>query len=252
MIKKEQIDFYKENGFVIVENIFTSEEAKNYNQHMRRHANKDFAAIINPDRFEDLLEQDERPKSDITSEEIEETVAFSRYIMKHPKISLILELLQGKEVVGLSSQFIFKEAYSAYSSQAWRPHQDGSYPKDEAGEYITANWFLKDADVENGTIYVYPGSHKAGLLAANPSVSFREDPSVNPGSECEIPAEFIDKKLDVKIPANSVVFLHGYCIHGSYANNSNRSRPWFSCCYISKGAKYFVGKNSKRKEIALR
>ena len=61
-----------------------------------------------------------------------------------------------------------------------------------------------------------------------------------------------DKKVDVIIPKNSVLFLHGHCIHGSYSNNSNRSRPWFSCCYISKGEKYHVGTNAKRKEIELK
>jgi len=252
MINEKQIEFYRENGYLVVENIFTEEESICYNQQMRRHANKDFAAIINPDRFEDLYEQDERPKSDLTLEEISETATFSKYIMKHPTVVSILETLQEKEVVGLSSQFIFKEAYSPYCAQAWRPHQDGWYPDDKEGAYITSNWFLRDTNKENGTIYVYPGSHKAGLQNANPQVSFRENPNSNPGSECNIPEIFIDKKVDIIIPKNSVVFLNGYCIHGSYPNNSNRSRPWYSCCYISRNAPFLRGKNAKRKEIVLK
>ena len=74
--------------------------------------------------------------------------------------------------MGLSSQFIFKEANSAYSSQAWKPHQDSSYPGDKNGEYLTINWFLRGADVENGSIYIYPGSHKLGLLNSEPNISF--------------------------------------------------------------------------------
>jgi len=252
MLIQEQINFYKENGYLIVSNIFTDQEAKKYNQYMRRHANKDFAAIVNPDRYEELYTQDERVKSDLTVEEIAETSEFSQYIMKHPTIVSILETLQGREVVGLSSQFIFKEAYSPYCTQAWRPHQDGWYVADRNGEYITTNWFLRDANVENGTIYVYAGSHKAGLKNALPQKSFREDTNSNPGSKCTIPEEFIDKKTDVIIPKNSVVFLHGHCIHGSYSNNSNRSRPWHSCCYISKGEEYLIGKNAKRRDIPLR
>ena len=151
-----------------------------------------------------------------------------------------------------STQFIFKEAHSSYATQAWRPHQDSLYPEDKNGQYITSNWFLRGADVENGTIYVYPGSHELGLLEATPQVSFRENANTNPGSECKIPKEYFDKKVDVIIPKNSVLFLHGHCIHGSYSNNSDRSRPWFSCCYISKGEKYHVGANAQRKEIELR
>ena len=89
-------------------------------------------------------------------------------------------------------------------------------------------------------------------MEAIPQVSFRENVGTNPGSECKIPDEYIDKKVDLTIPKNSVLFLHGHCVHGSYSNNSNRSRPWFSCCYISKGEKYLIGKNAKRKEIELK
>ena len=252
MLTDQQINFYRKNGYLIVQNIFTNEEAIKFNLFMRRHANKDFAAIVNPDRFEQLAEQDDRPKSDIRLEEIKETATQSLQIMKNSKIVSILETLQKKEVVGLSSQFIFKEAHSSYATQAWRPHQDSLYPRDKNGQYITSNWFLRGADVENGTIYVYPGSHELGLLEATPQISFRENIGTNPGSECKIPKEFNDKKVDVIIPKNSVLFLHGLCVRGSYSNNSNRSRPWFSCCYISKGEKYHVGTNAKRKEIELK
>ena len=67
----------------------------------------------------------------------------------------------------------------------------------------------------------------------------------------QIPNELLDKKIDLEIPKNSILFLHGHCIHGSYPNNSNRSRPWFSCCHITKGEKYITGKNAKRTEINL-
>ena len=252
MLTDQQINFYRKNGYLILQNIFTNKEAITFNQFIRRHANKDFAAIVNPDRLEKLEEQDDRPKSDIRLEEIKETASQSTEIMKNPKIVSILEILQGRKVIGLSTQFIFKEAHSAYSSQAWKPHQDSMYPGDRNGQYITSNWFLRGADVENGTIYVYPGSHKLGLLDATPQISFRENVGSNPGSECKVPKEYIDRKTDVIIPKNSVVLLHGHCIHGSYSNNSNRSRPWFSCCYISKGEKYHIGTNAKRKEIELK
>ena len=73
----------------------------------------------------------------------------------------------------------------------------------------------------------------------------------NPGSECKIPPELLDKKKDMIIPGNSILVLNGNCIHGSYPNSSNRSRPWYSSCYISEGEKFVVGKSSKREEISL-
>lgn len=243
--------FYDDNGYVILEKIFSDSEAEKFNSSVRRHANKSFAALINPDRYESLLEQDERPKSDLTLNEVKETSSMARSIMTDKRMSEILKFFHGESVVALSSQFIFKEAFSDYCSQAWKPHQDNFYPKSKNASYVTLNWFLKDADKENGTIYCYPGSHKLGLLPAENNISFRENVGDNPGSECKIPNEFLNKKKDIIIPGNSIVVLNGNCIHGSYPNNSARSRPWYSSCYISEGEEFEIGNSSKRKIIEL-
>jgi len=63
--------------------------------------------------------------------------------------------------------------------------------------------------------------------------------------------DFFNKKIDIKLNANSVVFLHGNTIHGSYSNDSERSRPWYSTCYITKGEYYNIGKSSRRVEIGF-
>ena len=244
-------NFYDENGYVIIEKVFTDSEADMFNRYIRRHANNSFSALINPDRYDSLLEQDERPKSDLMLAEVEETANLSRSIMTDKRMVDVLKRFHEKKTVALSSQFIFKEAYSDYASQAWKPHQDNFYPKSKNAAYVTLNWFLKDADKQNGTIFCYPGSHKLGLLPTENNISFREKVGDNPGSECIIPTELLDKKKDMIIPGNSIVVLNGNCIHGSYPNNSNRSRPWYSSCYISEGEKFVVGKSSKREEINL-
>ena len=247
----ENKEFYEKNWYVILNNIFTTIEANNFNSKIRRHANKDFAALINPDRYDSLFEQDERPKSDLTIDEIKDTSSIARLIMTDKRMVDILDFFHEKKSVGLSSQFIFKEAHSNYCLQAWKPHQDNFYPKSKNAAYVTLNWFLKDADKENGTIFCYPGSHKLGLLPAKDNISFREKVGDNPGSECNIPEEFLGKKKDIIIPGNSIVVLNGNCIHGSYPNTSDRSRPWFSSCYISDGEEFVIGNSSKRKKIKL-
>ena len=250
-MNKEKKSFYDDNGYVILEKVFSDEEAEIFNNYMRRHADKKFSALINPDRYDSLLDQDERPKSVITLKEIKDTSSMARAIMTDKKMINLLNFFHEKKSIGLSSQFIFKEAYSDYCLQAWKPHQDNFYPKSKNAAYVTLNWFLKDADKENGTIYCYPGSHKLGLLPAENNISFREKVGSNPGSECQIPKEFLKKKTDIIIPGNSIVILNGNCIHGSYPNKSNRSRPWYSSCYISEGEDFTVGNSSKRKEIKL-
>ena len=70
LITQEQQDFYHENGYLIIDDLYPEELILKFENCIRRHANKDFAAIINPDRFDILKEFDERPKSDVTLEEI--------------------------------------------------------------------------------------------------------------------------------------------------------------------------------------
>ncbi|HIA67235.1 TPA: hypothetical protein EYN98_14490 [Candidatus Poribacteria bacterium] len=207
--------------------------------------------IVNLDRHKELLHQDEREKTERVCKEVQETAAYARNMLRNVYMVSIIEQLLSREIVGVSTQYLFKEAGSRYADQAWQPHQDNFYPKNENGLYITSNIFLEDSDRENGTVYIYEGSHQAGLLPAEPRVSYREKIGSNPGSLVKIPDEYRDRKKDIIIPKGSVLFLHGNAIHGSYSNTSDRSRPWFSGCYIPKGEKYIIGANAKRQEIHL-
>ncbi len=173
-----------------------------------------------------------------------------RNFMKNSEIVSRLEQLQGTEVVGLMSQMLFKKAGSRYAVQAWHPHQDNSYPQAEPGAYITTNTFFEDADPENGGMYIYPGSHREGLLPFKPTKSYREDVDKNPGNVVEVPDKY--PKVDLVVSKGDVLVLDGCVVHGSYANTSaDRSRPFFSMSYIKAGAEFIPGKNANRTAIPL-
>jgi len=229
---EDQLNFYHENGYLVVDGLFTEQECDAMNKITRPLADENFSAIHNIDR--DIPEM--------------------RSVMKAPKIVSILEKLQNSEVVGLMSQVLFKEVESPYASQVWNPHQDNSYPQSPDGAYITINIALENQDQENGCLYIYPGSHKDGIFACEPTISYREDPNSNPGStvEASILGRFESVKTNLEIKRGGTLFLHGNCIHGSYANTSNRSRPLMSISYLTKGAFFLVGKNANRMEISLK
>ena len=248
---QDQMDFFNENGYLLTPNIFNENECDVFQSYVRRHANQDFAAIVNLDRYEELLRQDEREKTEQLCKEVQETVAYARNILRNVHIVSTIEQLLNREIVGLSTQYLFKEAGSLYAKQAWHPHQDNFYPKNEHGLYMTSNIFLEDSDRENGTVYIYEGSHQAGLLPAEPRISYREKAGSNPGSLVQIPDAYRNRRKDIVMSKGGVLFLHGNIIHGSYSNVSDRSRPWFSGCYIPKGEKYVIGENAKRQEILL-
>ena len=163
-LKQDQINFYHDNGYLVVGNLLSEEECDAINKLTRKHADSSFSAILNPDRkFEEI-----------------------HSVMKSPKIVSILSTLMNAEVVGLMSQVLFKEAGSPYAGQAWNPHQDNTYPQTPNGEYVTINIALQDQNVENGCLYIYPGSHKEGLYPFEPTVSYHEDPKSNPGNMVDL------------------------------------------------------------------
>jgi phytanoyl-CoA hydroxylase len=246
ILSEDKKAFYWENGYLVIQDLITHQEADTILESIKLHADKNFAAIMNPDRTEEL----ERQAPHSLKGDVLKTSSLLRNYMKDPRIVTVLEALQGREVVGLMSQMLFKEAGSRYASQAWNPHQDNNYPKNKNNQYITTNLFFNDADKGNGSLFIYPGTHKEDLLPSKPTVSYRESKGTNPGNTVEVPKKY--KKLDLEFKKGGLVVLHGNVVHGSYPNVSKiRSRPFFSCSYISKGETFIPGKNAKRVEISL-
>ena len=227
-LSEEQVQFYDDNGYLVVENVLPQEECDRLMTIFEEYADEDYSAILNLDRSEPEI----------------------RRLMKQTEIVSRVEQLQGTEVVGLMSQMLFKKAGSRYAVQAWQPHQDNSYPQAEYGAYVTTNIFFEDADAGNGGMYIYPGSHKQGLLPFAAVRSYREDVGENPGNVVEPP----DKcdRVDLVAKKGGMLVLNGCVVHGSYPNESReRSRPLCQLIYIKRGAKFIPGKNANRTAIPL-
>jgi ectoine hydroxylase-related dioxygenase (phytanoyl-CoA dioxygenase family) len=242
----DEVARFRRDGYIVLRGCLDAATVDRLQTAIRRHANADFAAILNPDRIEFLQDQ----SSPEQQAHCEETAATVREIMCWPDLVAALEALQGEPVVGLMSQMLFKEAGSRYADQAWRPHQDNSYPQSPNAKYITTNIFLQPVDVDNGTLYVYPGTQREPILSFEPNISYREDDG-RPGNEVRIPDGY--EKVDITAEAGDVLVMNGNLIHGSYANrHPTRSRPLLSCSYISKGEPFVPGNTAKREVIPLR
>ena len=120
--------------------------------------------------------------------------------------------------------------------QAW--HQDELYIPTRDRSLIGAWIAIDDATIENGCLWVIPGSHRPGYLY----------PSKNPDDLVEYDGAgqshgFDESKaVPVEVKAGSVVFFNGYLLHKSLRNRSQVFRralvshymnswsllPWFS------------------------
>lgn len=237
---------FHRDGFVLVEGLFDTAACDRLQTLLRRHADADFGAILNPDR-DDFLERQSPPEARV---HVAETAAALRAAMREPRMVALLDSLWERPVVGLMSQMLFKEANTRYADQAWQPHQDNNYPRSPNNLYVTINLFLEDADRENGCLYLYPGSHAEPLLPAPPTVSYRESDG-RPGTPVEVPAHY--EKRDLIVAKGTMLVMHGNLIHGSHANRSpDRSRPMLSMSFIPEGEPFVPGATAQRKVIPLR
>lgn len=102
-----------------------------------------------------------------------------------------------------------------FQGQAW--HQDEIYipTRDRS---LTGAWIaLDDATVENGCLWVLPGSHKSGYLY--PQRSHNNEDEFDFAQESY--GFDASTAIPVEVPAGSVVFFNGYLLHRSLKNRSN-------------------------------
>ncbi|MBI5834933.1 MAG: phytanoyl-CoA dioxygenase family protein, partial [Armatimonadetes bacterium] len=101
-----------------------------------------------------------------------------------------------------------------FQGQAW--HQDEIYIPTRDRSLIGAWMALDDATVENGCLWVIPGSHRTGYLHP-------QRPHNRP-DEFDVSAESYgfdeSAEVPVEVPAGSVVFFNGYLLHRSLRNRS--------------------------------
>ena len=245
---------FNQSGYHVLRRFYNKKKCDNFLKLISKYASKDFPPIMNPDRVEFLISQsldkflnlkNLKDKTSLYKNFIKDTDLIKKF-MFDKKIYKVLNFIKGKKVDPLMSQMIFKKAKSKYSKQSWQPHQDNSYPKNKNGHYITTNVFLNKSTKKNGTLYVWEGSHKSGIFNFNFKKSYRESDN-RPGNIVKTKKKFNIKTLNFN--KGDLLILHGNCVHGSFPNYSNISRPLYSVSYLPVGEKFIAGKNAQRKRL---
>jgi phytanoyl-CoA hydroxylase len=131
--------------------------------------------------------------------------------LSHKSIVDVLVRVIGPDVKAMQSMLFTKG--EGKPGQAW--HQDEMFipTRDRS---LTAAWIaLDDATVDNGCLWVLPGSHKRGVIYPNREHSDER-------FDCSIEAYDFpyhdDDAVPVEVPAGSVVFFNGYLLHRSLPN----------------------------------
>jgi phytanoyl-CoA hydroxylase len=216
-ITKENKAFYSEKGYLTAQNLFSNEEINELKKELVTIFRKKGESIIGYVRPEEGVSDDDLIKSYTTLNFPHKASDVITGYVKHPKVAGILSQIISPNVKCMQSMLFMKGP--GKKGQSW--HQDEYYipTRDRS---LTGCWIaIDDATIENGCLWVIPGSHKSGHIRKRIAIE-REEFQDKDMSDL---SPFVEEKdaIPVELEAGSVLFFNGYLLHGSLNNKSNDS-----------------------------
>jgi phytanoyl-CoA hydroxylase len=133
----------------------------------------------------------------------------------HPVIRNVMRAILGPEVACFNSQYIFKNP--GVWGQPW--HQDSLYYAFDRMPQVGVWLATSRATIENGCLFVAPGSHKEPIHAVVPDAR----PGSNYGYVEVVDYDFSDAE-PVLMETGDVLIFHSFLMHMSNDNNSSERR----------------------------
>jgi Protein involved in biosynthesis of mitomycin antibiotics/polyketide fumonisin len=212
MINQTDVDFYKENGYLLVRGVFSQQEVQEMRTALdgilNRAAQSKFDSnatwqgdYLPPDQLKKLVL---KGFHDVHYQD----ASFTRAAV-HPNMAAVLSQLIGPNVQLHHSKMLVKPPENG---AAFPLHQDAPYFPHATHSMLAASVHLDDSDMENGCLCVIPGTHKNGMMphVGRHYLDHREYP-ISMATPC--PAK-----------AGDVLFFNYLTVHGSDINRSTRNR----------------------------
>ncbi|MCP3805126.1 phytanoyl-CoA dioxygenase family protein [Allokutzneria sp. A3M-2-11 16] len=205
------LDQYAEQGYVVLRNAFSAEDVQGLLAETATICRGERGAVGGLEPASPDLSDEEAMRRYVAINFPHKISKVLRDAMRQPSVVSALTRVIGPNVKAMQSMLYMKSEGKA--GQAW--HQDEHFipTRDRS---LTGVWIaLDDAAVDNGCLWVLPGSHRAGVL-------YPDREHDDPRFDCAIEAyDFPYSQNDavpVELDAGSVVVFNGYLLHLSLPN----------------------------------
>jgi phytanoyl-CoA hydroxylase len=231
-LSREQIESYREKGFLIVEDFLSASELARWREvtddavAKRLQLKNGWQNQGNP--------EDYYAKVFTQCVKLADTHEGMREIMFDERLGRLAGTLAGVKGIRIwHDQALIKPPYG--NPTAW--HLDCPYWSFSSRDAISIWVALDDATLANGCMWYLPRTHKAARFE---NVGIGQ----NLGDLFKVYPEW--KAIDPKaapVPAGTAVFHNGLTAHGAGANMTNRPRRAMTCAYMPEGSTFNGVKN---------
>ncbi|MCB1969037.1 MAG: phytanoyl-CoA dioxygenase family protein [Geminicoccaceae bacterium] len=216
MLSKSDIEFYRENGYLLVEDVVDPA--------LLDEMNRVTAELIEASRevaeSNDIYDLDEghsreRPKLTRIKLPTKQHPVFAR-ALKESRIPDVLRNLMGPDVA-LQTSKLNTKAPGGGAAVEW--HQDWAFYPYTNDNLLACGLMLEDVGLENGPLMVIPGSHRGPILSHH-----NGDGLFCGAIDPDDPDFHMDRAVTLTGRAGSMTVHHVRALHGSAPNMSDRAR----------------------------
>ncbi len=263
----DQLDFYSENGYVIVQNLFSAEQIQEMSKLANEIAEESKEFPAEPENESDyslngayvVLAKHNKSQSAINRVVWAAAAKpeFLRFGRSNNLLEPVSQLLYSDEADHLINQIHYKSPgdgveFPWHQDEQNRRRFDPDW-KDVnlKGSFVQTLTAIDPCTLHNGPLNVLPGSHHWGYLNFGGFLQPKE--LQDHLHSKKIPVEVNEKQIPLLMNPGDVAFMHPCLVHGSWPNKSSQSRRMFINGFSFPGAnnKDYPGVGSS-KRISLK
>ncbi|CAH2058434.1 unnamed protein product, partial [Iphiclides podalirius] len=245
VLSKGQLDFYNENGFLVIKDLIDFASLYNLKKrfvHIAKGIEDAGNIIIVKDPT--LIAKGASAEDSINKiQDIHFDNVFSTYSEDQGLLDVVSQLI-GQDVVVVHSMLINKPP----GTNRHPPHQDLYYFPFRPADKIVAAWTAIDhVNQENGCLYVVPKSHKLVNLIAHQVPADTNKLYHGIVDESMAPDH---RRVHLPMAPGDTVFFHPLLIHGSGPNVSKGYRKAITCHFANGSCHYIDIEGTIQESVA--
>jgi phytanoyl-CoA hydroxylase len=232
MLSEQQVQEFREQGFLIGPTVYASERADALRQRM--HDIIEGRSRAKPELLRNLLGETEQVVIQVVN--AWEADDMFREHAHNPAICEMVSQLIGYPVLRVWHDQVQYKPPKVGGPTTW--HQDHPYwPTIQPADLVSAWVALDDATIENGCMWMVPhshewGPHKGGTIGTDPE-TFAPQPDLS-----QLPEGVKIEPVPCEVKKGQVMFHHCLTWHGSPRNRSERGRPAIAVHYMPGYTRY--------------